>query len=249
MNLNIKAKDIENLNKKGFVKIIIPKGLKQNLFNEINKKIKKNFLKGINSIARLSDEEFVKKFGHVSQRYFSKNTSIKFEKIIYNSFKKLNEKAFLHEPPKSDINFNKNLTKKNLSFYWRIVRQQKKDVGKPHTDEQFWKLLKKNDLKILKKYKEKLKIWIPLYGCNRNNSLRILSKNLSKKAKFKKINVNGILKPSVDDVWLSKNINKFKKLSNGKNAILFSYNTVHYGPTNYSNKTRISCEATILLEK
>ena len=154
----ISSRTLGDLDKKGYSKISISKNLKKMLLDEIETKLGKILKKKkirAEQILHLSEVEFKKNFGHVSQRYFSSNIAKKFEKYLKLHFLKLNEKIFLHQPPKSHLNFNKKLNLKNLSFYWRIVRQNKQDVGKPHTDEQFWKLLKKNELIIKKKNKKK----------------------------------------------------------------------------------------------
>ena len=143
----INFQNLNELNKQGYSTISVNNQLNKLLLDEIKTKLgkilKKKKIKA-EQIIDLSETEFKKNFGHVSQRYFSAKIAKKFENYLKLAFSKINEKIFLHEPPRSHIKFNKKLSLNNLSFYWRIVRQHKQDVGKPHTDEQFWKLLKKN---------------------------------------------------------------------------------------------------------
>ena len=234
----INSQNLNDLNKQGYSRVFVNNRLKKLLLDEIKNKLGKILRKKkikADQIIDLSETEFKKNFGHVSQRYFSSKIAKKFENYLKLFFKKINEKIFLHEPPKSHIKFNKKLSLKNLSFYWRIVRQYKQDVGKPHTDDQFWKLLKKNELNIKKKVKKKIKIWIPLYGCDSKNSLKFLSQKFSKKVKLNYIRRNGTKKPSISE----GSFNKYKKhfrSSNGKNAVLFNYNIIHYGPVNIPKK-------------
>ena len=69
----------------------------------------------------------------------------------------------------------------------------------------------------------------------------------SKKVKLNYIRRNGTKKPSIGE----ESFNKYKKhfrSSNGKILSFFNYNIIHYGPVNISQKVRISCEATIMVE-
>ena len=244
-------KNYLELKKQGFSKVNFDKNIKSELFESIklkvNKLIKNKYEKNLNNLNKMSDKNFVGKFGNVSQRFFDFKTSKKFNELLKDQFKKnLNLNATMHNPIKSNIKFNKKLTKKDFSFYWRIVRVNKSDVGKPHNDEQFWKLLDKKELNFNYNIKDKFKIWIPLYGVTKQNSLRVLNKKFFDKNKLGTIKINNIVKPNIDEKWIKKNKDKFTKCLN-KEAMLFDYKTIHYAPKNKSKNIRISCEATIII--
>jgi len=251
--LKIEKKNYSELPKKGYSVLNIDDKLRNILLKSIKKqinkvskvKIKNNF----NLINGFKDKDFKKYFGDVSQRFFETKISYKFNNLIKLQFtKNLNLNATMHNPTKSNIKFNKRLTKKDLSFYWRVVRTNKQDVGKPHNDQQFWNLLDKKELNLKFKFKKKLKIWIPLHGTDKNNSLRVLNKKYYNPNKLKKINVNGTIKPDIDKKWFLNNKNNFSKCTDGKKAILFEYKTLHFAPKNMSKNVRLSCEATILIK-
>ena len=248
----INKQNYYELKKKGFSAIKINNSLKDEILKSIKlnvKKLLKNKLKNdLNRINTIEDKVFIKNFGNVSQRFFEFKLANKFNEILKSQFKKnLDLDATMHNPSKNNLKFNKKLTKKDFSFYWRIVRVNKDDVGKPHNDEQFWKLLNKKELKFNYKIKNKLKIWIPLYGVTKQNSLRVLDKKYYNKDKLTVSRVNGIKKPNIDQTWFDRNKKNFTQCTDGKHAILFDYKTIHYAPKNNSKDIRISCEATIII--
>ena len=249
----ITRKNYFELKKKGYSILDFDENIKSELLKTIkfklNKIFKNKYKEDINKVNHISNKKFTDKFGNVSQRFFDFKTSKKFNELLKYQFKEnLNLNATMHNPIKSNIKFNNKLTTKDFSFYWRIVRTGKNDVGKPHNDEQFWNLLDKEEFNFSYKIKDKFKIWIPLYGVNRQNCLRVLNKKYFNKKKLSTIKINNIIKPNIDEKWIKNNKKKFTKCFNKKNAILFDYQTVHYAPKNKSKKIRISCEATILIK-
>tara|TARA_X000000950_G_scaffold272691_1_gene355548 strand:+ start:2370 stop:3125 length:756 start_codon:yes stop_codon:yes gene_type:complete len=251
--LNITKKNYFELKESGFSILNFDKSIKSELLKTINIKINKLFKnkykKDINQINKINDKKFINKFGNVSQRFFDFKTSKRFNELLKYQFKKnLRLNATMHNPTKSNIKFNNELTKKDFSFYWRIVRSDKNDVGKPHNDEQFWNLLDKKELNFRYKIKDKFKIWIPLYGVTKQNCLKVLNKKYFNKKKLSTIKINNIVKPNIDEKWIKKNQNKFTVCFKEKNAILFDYQTIHYAPINKNKKIRISCEATIIIK-
>jgi|TARA_B110000027_G_C16119295_1_gene301885 hypothetical protein len=250
--LIIDKKNYFELKKKGFSAIKIDASLKRDILENIKLKIKKllknKFKNNLNKINNIEDKVFIRNFGNVSQRFFEFKLANKFNEILKSQFKdNLNLDVTMHNPTKSNKKFNKKLTKKDFSFYWRIVRVNKDDVGKPHNDEQFWKLLSKKELKFNYKIKNKIKIWIPLYGVTKQNSLRVLNKKYYDKRKLTISKINGMKKPNIDQTWFDRNKKNFTQCTDGKHAILFDYKTIHYAPKNNSKNIRISCEATIII--
>jgi hypothetical protein len=247
--LIITKKNYSELKKKGFSRIKLNQSISSELLESIKFKTSRLYKNHINEINKISNKKFINSFGNVSQRFFDFKTAYKFNEILKFQFKNnLNLNATLHNPIKSNIKFNKNLSKKDLSFYWRIVRSDKSDVGRPHNDEQFWNLLNKKELNFKFKIKDKFKIWIPLYGVTKQNSLRVLDKKYFDEGQLFVTKINGVKKPNIDERWIKKNKKNFTACLNGENAILFDYKTIHFAPKNKSKKIRISCEATIVIK-
>lgn len=138
-------------------------------------------------------------------------------------------------------------------FFFRIVRKNKLlDIGFPHTDKFFWDLAKKKKiLPPFSKCKKRVKVWIPLIGCDSKNSLKIYNKSHLNKNSFvmtKKLRGNEF-RPKTKD-----NLRSFKTsvpvFCNNKNnqAVLFHDNLIHSGQVNNSSNFRISAEFHIIME-
>lgn len=238
---------------RGFSSIFVGQDIKDFLLNDIIKMISKsleipNVLSNLDRLNDIEDSIFLKHFGHVSQRYFNKKISRLFNDFLreelLNSF---NMECCMHNATRPDRRFNKKLNKDHPCFYWRLVRPNKSDIGKPHADEQFWKYLKPNDVTLPYEHNEKFKIWIPLFGCNDSNNLKMLDKKFySNKAPYETILVNGVKKPKINDDWFSSMKVNFSSPDDATKAWFFKYDTIHYAPLNSSKSPRISCEATIV---
>jgi len=127
-----------------------------------------------------------------------------------------------------------------------LVRgDKKKDVGYPHRDIDFWNLgiRRKGSIKPLYIWK----IWIPIWGCNKKNTLRLIPGSNKQKIKISYLKKNGRVKPKISSKYF-KTYKKFSlpglKYKNNFNAILFHAKTVHFAPINLSTKLRISAEFT-----
>jgi len=259
---------MNNLELYGCKKIKFPKILKKKIENNIvtilndkffyaNKNYKKiNKVDEISSflVKNISQKDFISMFGHVSYRYLSHNIS----KMINRWVKKnlpihLNTKKIsLHFITKTDLKKNRNLLKNQFCIYFRCVRPNSKtDIGKLHRDIDFWQLLKERQKPLAPfKFRNIYRMWIPIFGCNKQNSLRFYKKShLDKNIKTNFYKKNGALKPTMN----IRNI-KNKKFSglikNFKNeAILFRDDVVHFAPVNKNKRlVRYSVECSIVTD-
>tara|TARA_B100000989_G_scaffold38329_1_gene24273 strand:+ start:3425 stop:4201 length:777 start_codon:yes stop_codon:yes gene_type:complete len=237
---------IINYLKKDILKILYKKILNKKILIQDNKinELYKSLNKSINT---LEQDIFLQKFGDVSLRYCSYPIGQTFNKHIKEVVKKkLKYNQFsLPYPMRYQLKENKSLKKNQFCIYFRCVRSKKNDVGNIHRDVDFWNIEKPVIPKKVKKFKKVYKIWVPIFGCNKNNSLNILEKSHSYnfKIKYKK---NRFLKPIINE----KEANKFKKIvpiKNFKNqAVLFDYNTAHFAPVNKSKYYRVSAEFSLI---
>jgi hypothetical protein len=155
--------------------------------------------------------------------------------------------------PFVDRQFMKKCGYPKLDLFFRLVRKNKeKDIGFPHTDKSFWDIAKKNkNTPIFSKCKLRVKVWIPIYGCDKNNSLIVYEGSHLKKnySTLKKKNNQNIFRPEI-----KKKLEKYKYKvpvyckHNNYSALLFDDNLIHSGQINNSTKYRISSEFHIIME-
>ena len=248
-----------DLNKNGFSKIKIPKilinHLSKSIINDLNYKLFKNEkkIKGFNviqkSILKMSNSLFLNTFGHTAQRHLTSNIITKLNSWVEDQAKKKFKvsKACIPYVVKSDVLINKSLKTNFFQVWYRIVRfNKKKDVGFPHRDNDFLKVGGKRFGKI--KPSEKLKIWIPIWGCNKKNNLRLIRGSHLDRIKISLVKKNGRIKPKISDKYIKENIKNCVSGIDNKsklNAVLFGGNTIHFAPKNISSKLRISAEFTV----
>lgn len=253
----------KNLQKKGYQIVKIPKKIKNIFLRSITsmmnekfnlniKKIKlnKNFKLINKKINKLSDEEFLLLFGDVTNRIIPHKSSKAINSWINHSIKKVlnKNKASMHYLKKSDYVKNNQFKINQYYTYFRCVRSNKiRDVGLIHRDCDFWELA--DEPKLPFKYKERWKLWVPIYGCNAQNSLRLYDRShLIKNLKISRIKKNGKIKPFISP----EHINNFKRkivqpFSNfNKEAVLFHDKIAHFGPINKNKNIRISAECNII---
>lgn len=254
--------NINDLNEKGYTTIQFNKNIIDSLKKDILKNIKKKitgdsciqkislnqqYKKLNNKINNLDQNKFLQSFGDVSLRYCSFGNGKAINKWIQQKLKtKINfNKYSLPYPMTYQLKDNKKLKKNQYCVYYRCVRSNKKDVGYVHRDIDFWNIEKPIIPNKMKNYKKVYKIWLPIYGCNKNNSLRMLEKSQKFKFRVKYIKKK-FLKPSIS----KKELKKFKEISPIKNfsneGILFDYSIAHYAPVNISKNFRVSVEFTVL---
>lgn len=249
-----------SLNENGFEVFSLNKSIKTAVSNEIRRNIAKKLNIKLNSsynlisksINSISDKQFKELFGFVSLRYLSEEITKKINNFLKTN--KLNrnfKKISLHYLSKSDLIHNNNLKINQYCVYYRVVRKEKKDVSFPHRDSDFWKAHRfdKNLVpRVPFKYQKRFKIWFPVYGCGKQNSLRFFNFSHKHKISTKYVFKNGFKKPKISKKYIDQNFKNIVSPINNyeKEAIIFDDNCVHFAPKNNSTKLRISCEFTIL---
>jgi hypothetical protein len=230
---------------------LISKGISKSIIYKFPKKNFKNLNEQFKFISNLSDREFKDKFGNNAYRILDSLTTNKINKWINSKIKdELKCKRIsLNVVSKYDLKNNSSLKKKQFNAFFRIVRNNKNDVGFPHRDSAFWKLGKLYAREAPFKYKYRWKFWIPIYGVNKKNCLRIIKKSHKDDIKiiFKK--VKNSIKPSIPKFYMKKNYRNIivpLRKFNGNEGILFHDDTIHFGPKNYSTNCRVSAEFNIL---
>lgn len=246
----------------GYLPIKIPNALinrvKQSVLSDIKFKLKikketsLNFNNIKNLLLKLDDEKFNSLFGNYAQRQLSDKTPSLFNDWVSKNIKKItkDKQCCINYVNKNDLKINPKLSKYQNMTYYRLVRQSKKnDVGFLHRDCDFWSI-DNLDKKIKGEFlaKKRWKIWLPLWGVNESNVLRMFKKSHTKKIKTKFLVKNGSIKPKIDTEQLKKlKLKDLISIKNRKkyNAVLFHDKLVHYAPPNSSSKIRSSFEFTI----
>ena len=249
-----------SLDKNGFEVFTIKKSLKKAVSNEIRKNISKKLNIKLNSsyslisknINLISDKQFKQLFGFVSLRYLSKEITNRINNYLkLNKLNKNYKKISLHYLSKSDLIHNNDLKINQYCVYYRVVRKEKKDVSFPHRDSDFWKAHRydKNLVpKVPFKYLKRFKVWFPVYGCKKQNSLRFFNFSHKHKISTRYVSKNGYKKPKISKKYINQNFKNIVSPINNyeKDALIFDDNIVHFAPKNNSTNLRISCEFTIL---
>ena len=176
---NLEKNGIEVIKLDKNIRNLISKDIKKN----IHKKLKLNKNLSFNKISeyvnKLDNATFDNLFGNVANRYLSYNVTKKINSYIdYFKINRNFKKVFLHQMTPLDLIQNKKLKKSNYCVYYRIVRKKRNDTLFIHRDCDFWKLHSKDKKLapiISSKYTKRIKIWLPIYGCNSQNSLNFLT--------------------------------------------------------------------------
>ena len=252
-NFSLEENGIEIFKIDKKIKRLVSLEIKRNISSKLNTKSNSTFYQISKKINSLNDIDFSKLFGVVSYRYLPSNVTKKIN--LYLKRYKFNRdfiKISLHQLSKMDIATNPSLKINQYCVYYRIVRKNKNDTSYPHRDSDFWKIHKYNKNLIPKtpfKYKKRLKVWFPIYGCDKKNSLRFFDGSHLENIKSNFKNVKGFKKPSIDKKFFSKNKKKIvMPITNFlSDAVLFHDECVHFAPKNTSKNLRISCEFTAII--
>ena len=149
----------------------------------------------------------------------------------------------------AEIEANPELKPSSLDAFWRCVRPGRDDVGRPHADVQFWELARGTASEPFRSmdYDRRIKVWIPLAGCDQDNSLRVVPGSQLEAVPFNSIMTPNGLRPDIGQPWLDSKqfICPFNNIES--EFIIFDDRLVHVGPRNNSNTIRLSCEFTILI--
>jgi hypothetical protein len=256
-----KIKKNKNLVQDGYQMIVVPKkilgiieqDIKNNLLKKINFKTnikKKNLSLLEQHIKKLPDKIFLSLFGDITERFISDKASRQFNLWIRKIMPKIlkSKRVSMHYLRKFELKKNPKLKVNQFNFYFRCVRKNKRsDVGFVHRDSDFWDV--GVEPRVPFKYKERWKLWLPIFGCTKQNSLKLSKKShLSATTKIKYIKVGGKVKATIHPTL----IKQFKKrivqpfTNINKQALLFHDRHVHFAPTNKTSNLRISAECTII---
>jgi len=251
-NFSLEKNGIEVFKIDKKIKKLVSSEIQKNISSKLKIKLNSTFYKISKKINALDDLDFSNLFGMVSYRYLpskvTRKINLYLKKYRFNrNFKNIS----LHQLSKMDISTNPILKINEYCVYYRVVRKNKSDVSHPHRDRDFWKLHKYNKNLIPKipfEYKKRLKVWLPIYGCDKKNSLRFFNGSQLQNIKSYVKTVNGIKKPVIDKNFILKNKKKIVMPINNfyLDAVLFDDDCVHFAPKNISADLRISCEFTAI---
>ena len=141
-----------------------------------------------------------------------------------------------------DIADEENLGREQI--YWRLVRPKEKgDMGPLHADAWFWEL----GHGVTPSDKKRVKVWIALYCEPGKNGLQIVPGSHRYEWKFHSELRHGIIKPVIDED-ITKLPIELVYMKPG-DAIVFHDRLLHGGAPNNADKTRVSLEFTMFVEK
>ncbi len=151
---------------------------------------------------------------------------------------------------------NSALTPEDIAIYWRCVRPEKPDAGRPHRDASFWELEfgEGYDPKIPFRFNhltDCIKIWIPLKGCIPTTTLQVVPFSHREHIETIVESTEYGRRPNISPDWLQARENDFMsppELSQGS-CILFDMNLVHCGPKHENDELRISAELNFILKR
>ena len=126
------------------------------------------------------------------------------------------------------------------------MRFKKNDVAPAHRDSQFWNGLKGDYApKTQKKYNIRTKVWIPIYGCTKGNSLNFIPGSHNHKIELNYDHENNT--PSIKKDYMKQNIDSFICPFNNfyDKCVIFHDDVVHKGVQNNDTPIRISAEFTV----
>lgn len=142
------------------------------------------------------------------------------------------------------------------AFYWRCVRSGKPDAGRAHRDATFWEIELDEGYDPLISFKwdfrkDCLKVWIPLAGCETNNTLQVIPHSHAEQLPTEVGQTEYGTRPTIASQWLEQNSNRFispRELAEEGHCIIFDMDTVHRGPTHDNATLRISAELNLIFE-
>tara|TARA_B100000212_G_scaffold342165_1_gene328026 strand:- start:2378 stop:3154 length:777 start_codon:yes stop_codon:yes gene_type:complete len=257
-------KMILGIDRNGLCKLKVPPSLIDKINYSIFQKYEANSFEDLSiKINNLNEKDF-SKISKKINRFLSCEICFEIEKWIKESKQLRNilkyKKMRISNISPYESQENNQLNPDHLDIFFRLVRQYKKDIGPPHYDELIWKQSKNTNAEVsFNKKEERWKIWIPLKGVNKKNSLQFVRgshlENVPWYMDTKRITQTSLASgkigsPAIDVEWLSNNEKNFKpECWETGEAVLFHDKLVHRGPVNQSSKLRTSVEFTILILK
>ena len=164
------------MNRNGF-KVI---DIKPELIIQMRRFIKKKL--NLLNAQKLNEERYFNKFFSTK---IKRSFSLQIENLAIKEAYRIAQKYFKMTGviPYVDKELIKKCKYPKLDLFFRIVRKNKiSDIGYPHTDKFFWNFAKKNNTTPpFSDCKKRVKVWIPLIGCSKQNSLIVYSGSHKKK--------------------------------------------------------------------
>mgnify|MGYP001439130067 CR=1 FL=1 len=256
----------QELSKKGFFSGFLPASLNSfitlSVFNDIIKKINSfkkintnnsNDLEKIliNNLSKLTHEEIDTFFGPISNRYLPPQTvAFEVSQYLKSHFKsKYNINLFLHGIRRSDRQkLLPSVEESSTIAIWYRVYPPNSKCGLPHRDLDFWKIDEVANEPI--DDATRIKFWMPIYGCNKKNSLRLWPGSHKLKIKSEFTSTDKRLVPFINQDQLTK-CGEYVCPSYDKGQfVLFADRTIHQGPPNINSRKdgyRISLETTLFV--
>lgn len=250
----INIRESEKMQEDGFMVIPFPSHLVRTIQEHTTRFIAKATNSSLNpteAVALLSDQEFIEKFSKPF-RLFPDEIGHQMQAWVLSLKEVLgaSEIGVNYVSPK-ERSINPTLQKTSYDTFWRCVRPNKLDVGKAHCDFQFWEIAKgtEDEAPCPFAYQERWKIWAPIFGCGKTNSIQMIPKSHLEEVPTGLIKTVNGPKPNIDADWLLKNESRFicpfEEFSN--RCVLFHDKLVHRGPKNEGKELRISAEISILI--
>ena len=252
-------RESKQLEEEGFLVIPFPQDLSKLMMSHIESYVEEQTsMKGLSltkQIESFSNTEFNKVFDK-SQRQFPDTVGLYLLKWVQEVMApQLGGKAasinypWKHRQESCTAEQNTSI----YDIYWRSVRPNCPDIGPAHADYQFWNIFEElyGKIECAIPYDERWKIWFPLHGCDKSNSLQMLPGSHKEDVPFlKQKTSDGVIKPDIDHDWLHEKESDFVcPLDSFEGAaILFHDKLIHRGVMNRTSQVRISGELTILLQ-
>ena len=250
------------LEREGMVLYPFPKSILQMMTNEIETYFKQYSLqKSANELAtlqesifKMEDDKFVTEFSKPN-RNFREQVGNAVSSWAREEFSKLFEgkHAGINCLCEWEVEGLDYPYKDSLSVYWRCVRPNKaSDVGAPHRDSTFWTLpnMEDYDPRLPFEYKRRWKVWLPIFGCNKNNSLNLVPNSHKDEVPIKTKMTQFGERPTIDQSWLNANDENFISPLDETmgQCIIFHDDMVHKGVLNTSKNLRVSAEFSVLTD-
>ena len=239
------------------IKKEIINSLRSKVLNEMASAIELNDNKKIlNSVENITNENWIKLFGHTSNRILEKRFVQIIENIIFPVLKKNYQitKARFHSIREVDKIVNPNLKITDKSIYYRIVRSGHiNDIGFAHRDFDFWQI-DKQAKKLQNKGEQRLKFWLPVLGVDPETSLQFLMGSHKEEVPIEYVETKQGLRPRINENYLNYHQNNQVNVNLPCKPFYFLFHDkiVHYAgfkeKENCTHPLRISVEGTILIK-
>lgn len=260
--LMLNKKEYETLLDSGYTTVKFPESLRNDIESEIvdicnelanhNKPSYGSLSSAQEYILDLDDQTFVKQFTK-ARRTLKEPLAQKVLKWMQSEFDGFfdYDQLYINSVSEPEAAQFSHLNTDQISIYWRVVRPNKDtDVAGAHQDSTFWRIAHNMNYnpKCPFEYKQRWKIWLPLFGSNKHNSLQVLPESHRVEVPDGIIQSEIGERPVIDKTWLEERKSEFRTPVSAEDCecVLFHDDLVHQGPVNKFDKVRFSVEWTIL---